>query len=146
MWQIWLIASGVFFIIEIFTVGFLIFWLGVASLLAMLISFFTDSLIIQTTVFVISSGLLIFATRALANKIVKEDHTPTNVYSLVGKKGIVIEDINYINGTGQIKAEGEIWSAKTKNQITIPKGTEVEIESIEGVKVFVKPLNMQINI
>ncbi len=146
MWQIWLIASGVFFIIEIFTVGFLIFWLGVASLLAMLISFFTDSLIIQTTVFVISSCLLIFATRALANKIVKEDHTPTNVYSLVGKKGIVIEDINYINGTGLIKAEGEIWSAKTKNQITIPKGTKVEIESIEGVKVFVKPLNMQINI
>lgn len=146
MWQIWLIASGVFFIIEIFTVGFLIFWLGVASLLAMLISFFTDSLIIQTTVFVISSCLLIFATRALANKIVKEDHTPTNVYSLVGKKGIVIEDINYINGTGLIKTEGEIWSAKTKNQITIPKGTKVEIESIEGVKVFVKPLNMQINI
>ena len=34
MWQIWLIASGVFFILEIFTVGFLLFWLGVAALLA----------------------------------------------------------------------------------------------------------------
>ena len=57
MWQIWLIASGIFFVIEIFTVGFLIFWLGVAALIAMLISFITDSVIFQTAVFVISSGL-----------------------------------------------------------------------------------------
>ena len=94
MWQIWLIASGVFFVIEIFTVGFLIFWLGVAALLAMLISFFTNSIILQTSVFVIASALLIFATRPLVNKIQKKDATPTNVYSLVGKKGIVVEDIN----------------------------------------------------
>ena len=139
MWQIWLIASGVFFVIEIFTVGFLIFWLGVAALLAMLISFFTNSIILQTSVFVIASGLLIFATRPLADKIVKKDDIPTNVYSLLGKKGIVIEDINWANGTGQIKVEGDIWSAKTKEKVNIPKGTEVEIESIEGVKVYVTP-------
>ena len=139
MWQIWLIASGVFFVIEIFTVGFLIFWLGVAALLAMLVSFFTNSIILQTSVFVIASGIFIFATRPLADKILKKDAIPTNVYSLVGKKGIVIEDINWANGTGQVKVEGDIWSAKTKEKVNIPKGTEVEIESIEGVKVYVTP-------
>ena len=140
MWQMWLIASGVFFIIEIFTVGFLIFWLGVGALIAMLISFLTSNIIIQTTVFVVSSGLLIFATRALADKIVKNDTIPTNVYSIIGKKAMVIEDIDWATGKGQIKYDGEVWSAKTKEKINIPKGTEVEIESIEGVKVFVKPL------
>ncbi len=145
MWQIWLIASGVFFIIEIFTVGFLIFWLGVGALFAMLISFLTNNIIIQTTVFVISSGLLIFATKPLVNKITKKEVIPTNVYSIVGKKGIVIEDIDWSTGTGQIKSEGEIWSAKTNEQINIPKGTEVEIESIDGVKVIVKPLNVTSN-
>ena len=146
MWQIWLIASGIFFIIEIFTVGFLVFWLGVAALLAMLISFLTDSIILQTAVFVISSGLLIFATRPLVDKIAKKDTVPTNVYSIVGKKGIVIEDIDWATGKGQIKSEGEVWSAKTKEQINIPKGTEVEIESIDGVKVFVKPLKITSNV
>lgn len=146
MWQIWLIASGIFFILEIFTVGFLVFWLGVAALLAMLISFLTNSIIIQTTVFVISSGLLIFATRPLVNKITKKDTVPTNVYSLVGKRGIVIEDIDWATGKGQIKSEGEVWSAKTNEQINIPKGTEVEIESIDGVKVFVRPLKMTSNV
>ena len=140
MWQIWLIASGIFFVIEIFTVGFLIFWLGIGALLAMLISFLTDNIIIQTTVFVVSSGLLIFATRALADKIVKNNTIPTNVYSIIGKKAMVIEDIDLATGKGQIKYDGEVWSAKTKEQINIPKGTEVEIESIEGVKVFVKPI------
>ena len=145
MWQMWLIASGIFFIIEIFTVGFLIFWLGVGALIAMLISFLTSNIIIQTTVFVISSGLLIFATKPLVNKITKKEVIPTNVYSIVGKKGIVIEDINWSTGTGQIKFEGEVWSAKTNEQINIPKGTEVEIESIDGVKVIVKPLNVTSN-
>ena len=146
MWQMWLIASGVFFIIEIFTVGFLIFWLGVGALIAMLISFLTSNIIIQTTVFVISSGLLIFATKPLVNKITKKEIVPTNVYSIVGKKGIVVEDIDWSTGTGQIKSEGEIWSAKTNEQINIPKGTEVEIESIDGVKVIVKPLNVTSNV
>ena len=146
MWQMWLIASGVFFIIEIFTVGFLIFWLGVGALIAMLISFLTSNIIIQTTVFVISSGLLIFATKPLVNKITKKEIVPTNVYSIVGKKGIVVEDINWSTGTGQIKSEGEVWSAKTNEQINIPKGTEVEIESIDGVKVIVKPLNVTSNV
>ena len=145
MWQMWLIASGVFFIIEIFTVGFLIFWLGVGALIAMLISFLTSNIIIQTTVFVISSGLLIFATKPLVNKITKKEIVPTNVYSIVGKKGIVIEDIDWLTGTGQIKSEGEVWSAKTNEQINISKGTEVEIESIDGVKVIVKPLNITSN-
>lgn len=146
MWQIWLITSGIFFICEIITVGFLVFWLGVGALIAMLVSFFTSNIIVQMSVFVISSGLLIFATRPLVNKISKKDVVPTNVYSLIGKKAVVTEDIDWVTGKGQIKFEGEIWSAKSKEQINIPAGSEVEIVSIEGVKAFVKPLKINSNI
>ena len=146
MWQIWLIASGIFFICEIITVGFLVFWLGVGALIAMLVSFFTSNIIVQMSVFVISSGLLIFATRPLVNKISKKDVVPTNVYSLIGKKAVVTEDIDWVTGKGQIKFEGEVWSAKSKEQINIPAGSEVEIVSIEGVKAFVKPLKINSNV
>lgn len=146
MWQIWLIASGIFFICEIITVGFLVFWLGVGALIAMLVSFFTSNIIIQMSVFVVSSGLLIFATRPLVNKISKKDVVSTNVYSLIGKKAVVTEDIDWVTGKGQIKFEGEIWSAKSKEQINIPAGSEVEIVSIEGVKAFVKPLKINSNV
>ena len=140
MWQIWLIASGVFIIIEIFTVGFLFFWLAIASLISMLVSFITENIIIQTAVFVISSAILIFATKPLMDKLAKKDKTATNVYSLIGKKAVVIKEIDWASGKGQIKIEGEVWSAKTNEQVNIPKGTEVEIESIDGVKAFVKPI------
>ena len=68
MWSLWLIAAGVFFIVEIATTGFLIFWLGIGALIAMLTSFITESIIIQTITFVISSCILIPLTKPLADK------------------------------------------------------------------------------
>jgi len=98
MWQIWLILAGICFIIEIITVGFLIFWLAIGSLFAMIVSLFTDNLIIQTSVFVISSTLLIFTTKPFVKKFVDNKNTvQTNVYSIVGKTGIVTKEIKSIN-------------------------------------------------
>ena len=141
MWQVWLIAAGVFLILEIFTMGFLVFWLSIGCVIAALISLVIDSIIIQTAVFVLSSGILIFATKPLVKKFAERDNTKTNVYSLVGKKAVVTEDIDWATGSGQIKFDGQVWSARTTEQVNIAKGTEVEIEKIEGVKAFVKPLH-----
>ena len=143
MWSFWLIVAGLFFIIEMATVGFLIFWLGIGALLAMVTSFITDNIIIQSSVFVISSGLLIFLTKPFVNKYINKKTIPTNAYALIGKKGIVTKDINNIEGVGQIKVNGETWSAKsTKENTIIKKGTEVEIEKIDGVKALVKELKI----
>lgn len=98
MWQIWLIIAGVCLIIEIMTVGFLIFWFAIGALVAMIVSLFTDNLIIQTAIFVISSTILIFATKPFVKKFVSNKNPiKTNVYSTVGKIGIVTKDINSIN-------------------------------------------------
>lgn len=138
MWYLWLIAAGIFFIIEIATVGFLIFWLGIGALFAMIASFFTDNLLIQTTVFVISSSVLIPLTKPIVNKYFDDGKTiATNAYSLIGKVGIVTTAINTLNSTGQVKVNGEIWSAKADEDIK--QGTEVEILKIDGVKLIVKP-------
>jgi len=140
MWLIWLIVAGVFFLIEIATVGFLIFWLGIGALLAMVASFITDNIIIQTIVFVISSSLLIPLTKPLVNKLWNKKTIPTNSYSLINKIGIVLQDINTIQGVGQVKVNGEIWSAKTEDDSKIKEGTEVKILKIDGVKLVVEPI------
>ena len=137
MWQFWLIAAGIFFIAEIFTVGFMIFWFGVGALITMLISFFISDIIIQTTIFIIVSAILLFATRPFVNKFIHTDSIKTNAFSIIGKKGIVIEDIKPLDSTGQIKVDKEIWSAESLNEQNIPKGSEVEIISINGVKAIV---------
>ena len=138
MWQIWLIIAGICLIIEIVTVGFLIFWFAIGALLAMIVSLFTDNLIIQTTVFVIASTILIFATKPFVQKFLnKKDNMKTNVYSTIGKTGIVTKDIDSIHALGQVKVEGEVWSAIGLNDIHIPQGTEIEIKEIKGVKAIV---------
>lgn len=139
MWVFWLIAAGVFFIIEMATIGFLVFWLGIGALLAMVTSFITDSIIIQSVVFLISSSLLLVFTRPLVDKFIKvPKEIKTNAYSIIGKKGIVISKINNIEGNGQIKIDGDIWSAKSADETDIPKDTEIEIVEIDGVKAVVK--------
>lgn len=139
MWVFWLIAAGVFFIIEMATIGFLVFWLGIGALLAMVTSFITDSILIQALVFIITSTLLLIFTRPLVDKFIKiPKEVKTNAYSIIGKKGIVISKINNIEGIGQIKIDGEVWSAKSATDEDIPENTEVEIVEIDGVKAVVK--------
>ena len=138
MWYFWLILAGIFVIAEISTVGFPIFWLSLGSLCAMLTSFFTDNIIIQTAVFVVTSVLFIFLTRPLAKKLAKTDNTlVTNAFSIIGKKAIVIKEINPTLGVGQIKIDGQVWTAKSTNEEIISEGTEVLILNIDGVKAVV---------
>ena len=142
MWQIWLIIAGICLIIEIITVGFLIFWFAIGALITMVASLFIDNIVIQTAIFVISSAILIFATKPFVKKFVNNQNSiKTNVYSEVGKNAVVIKEIDSINGTGQIKVNGEIWSAIGKDNINIPKDTKVKIEEIKGVKAIVSPIS-----
>ena len=141
MWVFWLIAAGIFFIIEMATIGFLVFWLGIGSLLAMVTSFFIDNIIVQFAVFLVTSSILIIFTRPLVNKFVKvPKEIKTNAYSIIGKKGIVTSKINNIEGNGQIKIDGEVWSAKSLDEEDIEKNTEVEIVEIDGVKAVVRKI------
>lgn len=139
MWQFWLILSGIFFVLEIFTIGFLIFWLGIAGLFTMILSFFITNVVIQTIIFVIISSILMFFTRPIVNKLLKLDNFqtfPTNVYRLIGKEGIVLEDINTLKSTGKVKVSGEYWSAISDENIS--KDSHISVVSVEGVKLKVK--------
>lgn len=143
MWYIWLIAAGIFLIVEIMTTGFLIFWLAIGALLAMIVSFITESILIQTIVFVITSVILIFLTKPLINKYISTSDTPsTNSYSLIGKHGIVIIPIEPLKSVGQVKVNGEIWSAKSDNNEIISQNSEIEVLKIDGVKLIVKPVKV----
>ena len=84
------------------------------------------------------SILLVFLTKPFVKKFMKNSaNISTNAYSIIGKTGIVISDIDPITGKGQIKIENEVWSAKTNNQEKIQKDTLIKVDSIDGVKAVV---------
>ena len=145
MWQYWLIASGIFFVGEIITVGFLLFWFGIAGLITMVVSLFTSNIIIQSVVFLVTSVILILSTKPFVKKFVNKETIVTNANSLIGKKAIVIKKINNLQGTGQIKIGGEIWSAQNETDSVISENQEVEIIKIEGVKLIVKQIPITVS-
>lgn len=138
MWQIWLIIAILFFILEMIGPGFLLFWVGVGALIAMVVSIFVDNLVVQIGVFTIASTVLLFCTRPFVKKFSKNDNTITNAQSIIGKKAVVTKEINSLKGTGQIKVNGEAWSAKSSKEDIIEEGAKVTILNINGVKAIVE--------
>jgi membrane protein implicated in regulation of membrane protease activity len=117
---------------------FLIFWVGIGAGITALSSLFVTNLTAQIAIFCISSILLIFCTKPFVKRFTTNSESiKTNTYSLIGKEGLVISDIDPITGKGQIKVDGETWSAKTNNSQKIPKDTIITVTAIEGVKAIV---------
>lgn len=142
VWIIWLIIAGFFFILEIATEGFLVCWLGVASLVSMGVSLiFPEAILAQIITMSIVSILLILCTRKLAKKMTSKEVPPMNVYTILGKKAIVSQTIDNLKGQGQIKIDGDIWSARNEDSDDlIAEGATVEVIRINGVKVMVRKI------
>lgn len=138
MWKIWLLISGLLLILEMFTVGFLVFLFAIAALIAMVVSFFIDSVVAQTAVFVISSTLLVIFVRPVMKKFLDKNSITTNAKSIIGKKAIVTKRVDVYSEAGQIKVNGEVWTAVGKDNATFEKGSEVEVVAIDGVKAIIK--------
>ena len=67
------------------------------------------------------------------------DEIKTNVDAMVGKIGIVTKTIDSLHQSGQVKIDGETWSALGENEMNIEKGTQIIVKDIKGVKVVVAP-------
>ena len=140
IWTSWLIFAGICFVAEFLTEGFLICWFGVGALVAMGLSFITNNIIYQLVAFAVVSTILVISTRKLGKKM-QAKQVPMNVYTIIGKKAVVSTTIDNVKGQGQIKVDGDIWSAKSEtDDEPISEGTTVEITKIDGVKAIVKKI------
>lgn len=139
MWLLWLVVGIIFAIAEIIYSGFFLIWFSVGALAALIASLFTSSIAIQLVIFLmVSFILLITLTKRFTNKFSHKDVVPTNIDALIGQKGIVLEPIGETtHETGQVKLDGEIWSAISADGSYIEKGSIVTIEEIRGVRLIV---------
>ncbi len=137
MWVYWLVAAGLLFIGEILTPSFILLWFAIGALAGSLTALLSLHLYVQIAVFIIVSALLLIFTRPILKKTLKVNSTPSNVYALTGKRGVVVQEINNVLGQGQVKVSGEIWMARSEDSKDIQVGSEVEILRVEGVRLIV---------
>lgn len=143
LWLLWFLLAIIFGIIEIMNASFFIIWFGIGALAAMVVSLITSSLAIQFLAFLIISTALLFTTRKLASKVTSPNITRTNVDAVIGKIGIVIEDIPALDNPGIVKIAGEMWSAISADSQPIKKGLKVEVLQVKGVRLVVQILNLE---
>lgn len=131
----WLILFIVLLLVEIFTVGLVSIWFAIGAIVAMVSSFFIESIVIQGIVFVATSILVLLCTKKIVQRFRMSDIIPTNLDRVIGKNGEVLEKI-VPGSTGQVKVLGNIWSAVSSSEIEV--GQRIIVKQIDGVKLIVE--------
>ena len=115
-------------------------WFAAGSLVAMIAAALGAEVWLQIVLFVVVSAVLLISLWPFTRKVLKPRLVKTNVDAVIGQKGHVTEAIDNVDATGQVKLGGMYWTARSASGQNIEKGALVQVERVEGVKVFVVPV------
>ena len=136
---LWVALTILFAIIEVFTLGLTTVWFALGAFVMVFLTLlpFNLPLAAQISIFLIISGALLVFTRPIAIKKFKVGRVKTNVDSLVGMNALVVKQIGEFD-KGEVKLNGQIWSALSEDSSTIEEGSKCEVVRIEGVHAIVR--------
>ena len=136
---IWLGILAVLLVIEAITAGLTTIWFAGGALIAAIASYVGAGVMAQILLFLCISLVLLIFTRPVAMKYFNKETIQTNANILIGKQAVVIQDIDNLAQTGQVRINDIEWTARTADDSQkIGKGAVVLIEEIRGVKLIVK--------
>ncbi len=139
MYIFWIILAIAFVIIEFGTVALISIWFVGGSLAAMAAALADGPLWLQVLLFGLVSLILLLLLRPFLRKYVEPHKIRTNVDAMIGREALVTEEIDNLLGTGTIKLNGVVWSARSVDGAKIAAGTVVTVQSVQGVKAMVVP-------
>ncbi len=139
MW-LWLCAAVLFGAVEAATAGLVSVWFAVGSVGAFFAALAGLNVTVQLVIFAVVSAAALAVTRPLVARFGKSRHVPTNLDRVIGRTAGVTEDIDNDAATGAVYVDGKTWTARSAGGEVIPAGSRVEIQRMEGVKLFVKKL------
>lgn len=140
---IWLILLLGFLFIEANTVALVSIWFAGGALVAMIAALLGAVAGAQIVLFLGVSAILLTLFRPIMRKFVLPKLTKTNVDAVIGSKGIVLTEIDNDLAQGQVKLAGMEWTARSTNGEKLTPGTQIVVDRINGVKVFVSPVEQK---
>ena len=132
----WIIVAIVFFVLEIATPSFFFMWFGLGALGALVSTFFYPHLWLSIVIFIATSATLVILSHPLAEKISGKQSRRAASDSLIGKRGVVIEEIDPLTNKGKVRVGSDVWRAVSLDKIK--KDSFIKVEKIEGVHLVVK--------
>ncbi len=141
---LWFILMVVFILAEASTVAVVSVWFAAGALVAMIASMLGAWLWLQVVLFLAVSAGLLWALRPFTKKWLTPRLTRTNVDAVIGTTGIVTGAIDNSLFAGQVKLGAMEWTARSSSGEPIAVGTQIVVDRIEGVKVFVSPAEVKV--
>lgn len=136
----WLALVIVLVIIEAITAELVTIWFAGGAVLALVLSVLGAPFWAQTGTFAAVSLVLLFLTRPLIKKYMKKGAGENGLDRMIGKQGLVTEQVNNLAGTGEVQVDGQYWMARTSdNSLTIEKDQVITVRQINGVRLIVEP-------
>lgn len=141
---VWLVLFAVFLMAEASTVVVVSLWFAIGALTAMIASILGAEFWLQAALFFTVSIVLLWALRPLTKKYFTPKITRTNIDAVVGATGIVVETVQNDLTRGRVKLGGMEWSARSSAGEILEEGTQIKVDRVEGVKVFVSALEVKV--
>lgn len=142
IWLYWIIAALILFIVELFTAGFAVICLSIGAGGAAIAAACDASLEMQFLTFAIVTIIALAGVRPLLKRVFYKggEKVATNASAMIGKRGVVCEEVDGDLEGGRVMIEGVDWRAITADGETLTKGTKVEVVAIDSVVLTVKKL------
>lgn len=140
---LWLGAFVVFLAIEAGTLGLVSIWFAAGSLGALVLAWLDCEFWIQVVVFLVLSCAALACLRPLVKKYIVPKIVATNADSLIGVETLITGDVDNIQAKGELLLGGVPWSARSTSGEPIPAGTLVRVDRIEGVRLYVSPVEVK---
>ena len=137
----WIVLLVVLGIVEAATAQLVTIWFAAGAAAALIAERCHAPEWLQWIVFIAVSVIALIATRPLVRKATKANRQPTNADRCIGQTAVVIEEINNIEGKGQVHVNGIPWTARSLDGTVFKKDELVTVERIDGVKLIVKAQN-----
>ena len=135
---VWTAAIILFGVVEAATAGLVSIWFVCGAVAALIAAACALPFWVQMILFIAVSGAALILTRPLVKKLTAGKIVPTNADRVLGQTGKVTETIDNESAAGAVYVDGKTWTARSADGTVIPAGSRVVVESMEGVKLFVK--------
>ena len=136
---LWAIAAVVFAVLEGVTAQLVSIWFVTGSVAALIAAVCGAPIWLQAVLFFAVSLSVLALVRPMIKKQLKTVRHKTNADRCIGQQGVVLEAIDNLHTTGQVKVDGKVWTARSSDNSIIPKDSLVTVDKIDGVKLIVTP-------
>jgi len=137
-WIVWLLIAVGFGVAEALTLSLFLAPFAVGAGAGAVASAVGAGLVPSAAVFAVVTALSMLLLRPVARRHLRQPSaTRTGTEALIGRTALVLQPLAGPERLGQVRLDGEVWTARAEGHDEIPAGTTVTVLEIRGATAVV---------